>query len=90
MDSGFTPMRWISEGARAARLGPTSTVRQECWVDMDADAMPRTPVAEAAMDQGSVALRPAFLLLGGVGATAVAHRRLHTPIRRLPNGTRIA
>jgi ABC-type transport system involved in multi-copper enzyme maturation permease subunit len=90
MDSGFTPMRWISEGARAARLGPTSTVRQECWVDMDADAMPPDPVAEAARDQAVWPFGLAFLLLGGVGATAVAHRRLHTPIRRLPNGTRIA
>jgi energy-coupling factor transporter ATP-binding protein EcfA2 len=89
-DSGFTPMRWISQGARAARLGPTSTVRQECWVDLVADAPPPDPVAEAARDQAVWPFGLAFLLLGGAGATAVAHRRLHTPIRRLPNGTRIA
>ena len=32
----------------------------------------------------------AFLLVAGAGATALAGRRLRTPIRRLPNGTRIA
>ena len=31
-----------------------------------------------------------FLLLSGAGATLLAHRRLRTPVRRLPNGTRIA
>ena len=31
-----------------------------------------------------------FLLLAGAGAAVVAGRRLRTPIRRLPNGTRIA
>ena len=31
-----------------------------------------------------------FLLLAGAGAAVVSGRRLRTPIRRLPNGTRIA
>lgn len=90
MSSGFTPMRWISGGARMARLGDTGTVRQECWPGMRDGQAPRDPLEEAAKGQAVWPFGLAFLLLGGAGATAVAHRRLHTPIRRLPNGTRIA
>jgi hypothetical protein len=32
----------------------------------------------------------AFLVVAGAASAVVAGRRLHTPIRRLPNGTRIA
>jgi ABC-type transport system involved in multi-copper enzyme maturation permease subunit len=85
---GFTPLRWISFGAREARLGATNDrVAQECWVDG-----PPTPEQET-QDVEGAAVWPfglGFLLLGGAGATLVAHRRLHTPIRHLPNGTRIA
>lgn len=92
--SGFTPMRWISAGSRIARNGPDA-VAQECQFAVA--AQPGVP------DPGSVdpfekALRTApvwpfglgFLLVAGAAAAAVAGRRLRTPIRRLPNGTRIA
>ncbi len=85
---GFTPMRWISEGARAARNGPEA-VSDECSFQVS-DGQTG--------DQGSRALESApvwpyglgFLLVAGIGAATVAGRRLRTPIRRLPNGTRIA
>jgi ABC-type transport system involved in multi-copper enzyme maturation permease subunit len=87
---GFTPMRWISEGSRAARVGETGTVRQECWVEGPADQQPVDPNAAAARTAAVWPFGLVFLLLVGGGATAVADRRLRTPIRRLPNGTRIA
>lgn len=90
MGSGFTPMRWISEGSRAARVGETGEVRQECWVDGPADQPMTDPMADAAKGAAVWPFGLAFLLLVGGGATAVANRRLRTPIRRLPNGTRIA
>jgi ABC-type transport system involved in multi-copper enzyme maturation permease subunit len=90
MGSGFTPMRWISEGSRAARVGETGEVRQECWVDGPADAPPTDPLAAAASKAAVWPFGLVFLLLMGSGATAVAERRLRTPVRRLPNGTRIA
>ena len=86
---GFTPMRWISEGSRVARVGESGEVRQECWVDGPADA-PNDPNAAAAKGAAVWPFGLVFLLLLGGGATAVANRRLRTPIRRLPNGTRIA
>lgn len=90
---GFTPMRWISSGARMARNGPVSDggVVEECnfsgqsqddnYVDPMDTALKSAPVWPFGLG---------FLLLAGVGATVVAGRRLVTPIRRLPNGTRIA
>ena len=91
---GFTPMRWISAGARAARNGP-SDVDDECtnFVDMGQGGS-----ADGSYDPFGNALDSApvwpyglaFLLLAGGGATALAGSRLKTPIRRLPNGTRIA
>lgn len=89
MGMGFTPMRWISEGSRAARVGETGEVRQECWVDMYAGE-PTDPVEAAAKGAAVWPFGLLFLLLAGGGATTVAERRLRTPIRRLPNGTRIA
>jgi ABC-type transport system involved in multi-copper enzyme maturation permease subunit len=92
--SGFTPMRWISAGARAARNGP-STVHDECNGYAVNEGVPG---AEDSADPLDEALDTApvwpyglvFLLLAGAGATALAGGRLRTPIRRLPNGTRIA
>ena len=92
--SGFTPMRWISAGARAARNGP-SDVHDECsgylinetpqgsddGGDPLSDALDSAPVWPYGL---------AFLLVAGAGATALAGSRLRTPVRRLPNGTRIA
>lgn len=90
MGAGFTPMRWISEGSRAARVGETGEVRQECWVEGPADYDPEAAARDAAKQAAVWPFGLAFLLLAGGGATAVAERRLRTPIRRLPNGTRIA
>jgi hypothetical protein len=90
MGAGFTPMRWISEGSRAARVGETGEVRQECWVDGPADTDPEAAARDAASRAAVWPFGLAFLLLAGGGATAIAERRLRTPIRRLPNGTRIA
>lgn len=92
--SGFTPMRWISGGARMARNGPERVVEECSFGQPGAGAAPE----EAGSDPMEEALSSApvwpfglgFLLLAGVGSTLVAGRRLRTPIRRLPNGTRIA
>ncbi len=93
--SGFTPMRWISAGSRLARNGPDE-VAQECnnyiaqgrgdfngegYVDPWDEALESAPVWPVGLG---------FLLIAGVGAAVVAGQRLRTPIRRLPNGTRIA
>jgi ABC-type transport system involved in multi-copper enzyme maturation permease subunit len=93
--SGFTPMRWISAGSRMARNGPDAVV-QECanylgegqgeftdenYVDPLDEALETAPVWPFGLG---------FLLIAGVGAGVVAGQRLRTPIRRLPNGTRIA
>lgn len=82
--STFTPMRWISEGARAARVG-SGYERNECWPATDGSALPVEVEGDPVWPYGL-----AFLLLAGAGATAVAIRRVRTPIGRLPNGTRIA
>ena len=87
--AGFTPMRWISAGARMARLGETGEVRQECYVG-DGGQEPPDPMEAAAKSAGVWPFGLGFLLLSGAGATLLAHRRLRTPVRRLPNGTRIA
>lgn len=93
--SGFTPMRWISAGSRMARNGPDE-VTQEC---NNVVAQGQGNVTdEGYVDPFDAALRTApvwpiglgFLLIAGVGAAVVAGQRLRTPIRRLPNGTRIA
>ncbi|WP_406829311.1 ABC transporter permease subunit [Pedococcus sp. KACC 23699] len=88
--SGFTPMRWISGGARMARNGPDLVV-DECAMQTSMDGTGYVDPAEAALRSGPVwPYGLAFLLVLGAGAAVVAGRRLQTPIRRLPNGTRIA
>lgn len=92
MDSGaFTPMRWISAGARTARKGPDQ-VSDECafHVAMSDTGQFEDPMFKALRTPPVWPYGLAFLLLAGTGATLVAGRRLRTPIRRLPNGTRIA
>lgn len=84
---GFTPLRWISQGARIAKAGPDE-VRDECW---SGDALPADDLTERADEAGAVwPYGIAFLVLIGGGATAVAVQRTRTPVRRLPSGTRIA
>jgi ABC-2 type transport system permease protein len=93
VDSGFTPMRWISAGARMARNGPDE-VQQECNFQAGLNANPTGPNVDPmdkALRTGPVwPMGLAFLLALGAGSVIVAAQRLRTPIRRLPNGTRIA
>jgi hypothetical protein len=84
-------MRWISIGARMARNGPEA-VADECTSQTAVDGSVTTD-STAAKALASAPVWPwglGFLLTVGAGATWVAARRLRTPIRRLPNGTRIA
>ncbi len=87
--SGFTPMRWISGGARMARNGPDAVV-DECTNQVGTEGVYVDPMEKALESDPVWPYGLAFLLLAGAGAATVAGRRLKTPIRRLPNGTRIA
>lgn len=90
LNAGFTPMRWISAGVRDARAGAPHGVQQECFIGTNLQES-ADPLADAAARSGPVwPLGLGFLLVSGVGAALVAERRVRTPIRRLPNGTRIA
>lgn len=89
-DIAVTPLRGISMGVRLARLGPNDAEREECWV---ADVVEEPVNAEETRAETAGPVWPiglGFLLLAGAGSTVVAIRRTRTPIRRLPNGTRIA
>ena len=68
---------------RPARCG------EECYVG-DAGQEPTDPMEAAAKSAAVWPFGLGFLLLSGAGATLLANRRLRTPVRRLPNGTRIA
>ena len=99
---GFEPLQMISDGARTARMGMTPESVNECWPELQSAA----PLTEAGVQQPDQrqwlererlnrvhAVWPyGFVFLGLVGAasTWVAVRRLRTPIRKLPRGTRIA
>lgn len=81
--SGFTPLRWISQGARYAKAGPQEPV-DECWSDGE-ESTSRADKAGPVWPYGV-----GLFVLFGAGATAVAVARTRTPVRRLPSGTRIA
>ena len=88
-DEGFTPLRYISYGVRLAKAGPPPQPIDECW------ASGTTPEQEQSMEEmaKTSAVWPyglAFFVLIGAGSAEVARRRLRTPIRTLPSGTRIA
>ena len=99
---GFEPLQMISDGARTARMGMTPESVNECWPELQSAA----PLTEAGVQQPDQRQRLererlnrvhavwpyGFVFLGLVGAasTWVAVRRLRTPIRKLPRGTRIA
>lgn len=96
---GFTPMRWISDGSRDAKAGPEGNVRDECSFLGDVGAGPGTSGNEEALEAAKLERRNAnavwpwglgFLVVLGVGSVVVAERRVRTPVRRLPSGTRIA
>lgn len=97
---GFTPMRWISDGSRDARHGAAGPgeVVDECLemiasTEAEADDMQRLRDAAARERRDGNAVWPwglGFLVALGVGSVVVAERRVRTPVRRLPSGTRIA
>jgi len=110
---GFTPMRWISDGARDAKAGPgdVGSVRDECSYLPEAGASPSAPPSDGeqtdmmasdsqkARDDADRARRDknavwpwglGFLVALGLGSVAIAEKRVRTPVRRLPSGTRIA
>jgi ABC-2 type transport system permease protein len=100
---GFEPLQMISDGTRTARMGTTADSLNECWPELSVAPLSQQPNAggnNGAPDQlqrqrlNSVpAVWPyGFVFLGliGAGSTWLAIRRLRTPIRRLPRGTRIA
>lgn len=83
-----TPLYWISIGARAARAGAdVTTERQECWYGPNggADSVSQPRQAGPVWPWGL-----GLYAVAAVAAVAISVRRVHTPIVRLPNGTRIA
>jgi hypothetical protein len=101
---GFEPLQAISEGARTARMGMPAESANECWPELQKAELQsgqgqgkavlsteerlqreRLSRVQAVWPYGFV-----FLGLIGAGSTWVAVRRLRTPIRKLPRGTRIA
>ncbi len=103
---GFEPLQMISDGARMARLGTTPDSNNECWPELQQSQVQLAPgqVDGAPQDNPQQqrererlnkvpAVWPyGFVFLGLIGAasTWVAVRRLRTPMRKLPRGTRIA
>ena len=97
---GFTPMRWISDGSREARDGADDPGRviDECTenvagseVEFERAQRSRDAADRARRDDNAVwPWGLGFLVALGVGSVLVAERRVRTPVRRLPSGTRIA
>jgi len=101
---GFEPLQMISDGARTARLGVEPASLNECWPELAVAPLEAQPNAgagdggpQAQLERERLSRVPAvwpygFVFLGVIGAasTGLAVRRLRTPIRKLPRGTRIA
>ncbi|MHB8275462.1 MAG: ABC transporter permease [Dermatophilaceae bacterium] len=99
---GFEPLQMISDGARTARMGTkTPDSLNECWPELAPNPGEGDGSQQFQRDQQLQrdrlnkvhAVWPyGFVFLGVIGAasTWVAVRRLRTPIRKLPRGTRIA
>ncbi|MEP7192577.1 MAG: ABC transporter permease subunit [Actinomycetota bacterium] len=101
---GFEPLQMISDGARMARMGTTPGSLNECWpeteptqAELSAGVGLGQPSEQDKLQRDRLnkvhAVWPyGFVFLGliGAGSTGVAIRRLRTPVRRLPRGTRIA
>ena len=92
----FEPLQMISDGARTARMGSTADSLNECWPELDpnrgADYGAQQQVERDRLNRVHAVWPYGFVFLGVLGAasTWVAVRRLRTPIRKLPRGTRIA
>jgi len=100
---GFEPLQMISDGARTARMGATPESLNECWPELQSSPLTDDGFQQQNQQQQRQLERDrlnkvhavwpfGFVFLGLVGAasTWVAVRRLRTPIRKLPRGTRIA
>jgi len=98
---GFEPLQMISDGARTARMGPTppmSDPLNECLFASqpnpgEGDGFEQQQQVQRERLSRVHAVWPyglVFLGVIGAGSAMVAVRRLRTPIRRLPRGTRIA
>jgi len=93
---GFEPLQMISDGARSARLGSTADSLNECWPELDpnrdVDYRAQQQIERERLNRVHAVWPYGFVFLGVLGAasTWVAVRRLRTPIRKLPRGTRIA
>jgi len=103
---GFEPLQMISDGARTARMGTTPDSLNECWPETEPTQAQLSLGAGDGPVQQDQQLRLqrdrlnkvhavwpyGFVFLGliGAGSTGVAVRRLRTPVRKLPRGTRIA
>jgi len=103
---GFEPLQMISDGARSARMGTTGDSLNECWPETqptvalgDGTQQPQDQQAQerqareqqqqlAKAERDRLNKVPSVWPYGFVFLVAV--RRLRTPIRRLPRGTRIA
>ena len=93
---GFEPLQLISDGARSARMGSTPGSLNECWPELDpnrdVDYQAQQQIERDRLNKVPAVWPYGFMFLGVLGAasTWVAVRRLRTPIRKLPRGTRIA
>jgi ABC-2 type transport system permease protein len=98
---GFEPLQMISDGARTARMGITPDSLNECWPETqpnpgEGDGSQQLVQQQTLQRERLNRVHPVwpygFVFLGliGAGSTWVAVRRLRTPIRKLPRGTRIA
>lgn len=88
-EEAFTPLRYISYGVRLAKSGPPPQPINECYgygePEADPQSMEQVAKTGAVWPYGLI-----FYILLGAGSAAVAHRRLRTPIKKLPSGTRVA
>jgi ABC-type transport system involved in multi-copper enzyme maturation permease subunit len=104
---GFEPLQMISDGARTARMGTTtSDAVNECWPELQQSELQASPgqgngappvdpqqqVQRDRLNKVHAVWPYGFVFLGLIGGTSawVAVRRMRTPIRKLPRGTRIA
>ncbi len=81
------PLAEIRNGVRDARLGPDHTIYNQCGANSAADRQ-RQQNRDALGITWPFGLAADLLL--GAGFVAVAVRRLRTPTRTLPRGTRVA
>jgi ABC-2 type transport system permease protein len=97
---GFEPLQLISDGARTARMGPTPPTPEplnECLFESQlnpggGDGSQQAQAQRDRLNRVHAVWPYGFVFLGliGAGSAWVALRRLRTPIRKLPRGTRIA